>query len=66
MASAMLDKTYRPAEVEAKLYRAWEEGGGFGCAPDSNRRPFTIMMPPTVALFQGRPRFGLFRASTTL
>jgi len=42
----MLDKTYRPAEVEARQYQAWEEGGGFGCAPDSNRRPFTVMMPP--------------------
>ena len=42
----MLDKTYRPAEVEARQYQAWEEGGGFGCAPESNRRPFTVMMPP--------------------
>ncbi|MEM8588043.1 MAG: valine--tRNA ligase [Pseudomonadota bacterium] len=42
----MLDKTYRPAEVEARQYQAWEEGGDFACAPDSNRRPFTVMMPP--------------------
>ncbi|MEM7444903.1 MAG: valine--tRNA ligase [Pseudomonadota bacterium] len=42
----MLDKTYRPAEVEAKHYTSWEEGGAFGCSPDSNRRPFTVMMPP--------------------
>jgi valyl-tRNA synthetase len=43
---AMLDKTYRPQEVEPKHYRAWEEAGVFGANLDSNANPYTIMMPP--------------------
>ena len=31
----MLDKTYRPAEVEAKFYRIWEESGAFAAHPES-------------------------------
>ncbi len=42
----MLDKTYRPAEVEPKHYENWEGAGLFGAQPDSNARPYTIMMPP--------------------
>ncbi len=42
----MLDKTFRPAEVEAKHYAAWEASGAFAADPDSNARPYTIMMPP--------------------
>jgi len=42
----MLDKTYRPAEVEAKHYAEWERAGAFASAPRSNKQPFAIMMPP--------------------
>jgi valyl-tRNA synthetase len=42
----MLEKTFRPDEVEKKHYRAWEESGAFAAHEDSNRAPFTIMMPP--------------------
>jgi len=42
----MLDKTFSPAEVEAKHYKRWEETGAFAARPDSNQRPFTLMMPP--------------------
>src|SRR6266404_8687400 len=42
----MLDKTYNPAEVQAKFYRAWEASGAFECDPDSDAAPYTIMMPP--------------------
>ena len=42
----MLEKTFRPDEVEKKHYRAWEESGAFEAQEDSNRAPFTIMMPP--------------------
>ncbi len=42
----MLDKTYAPAEIEARLYAGWENAGSFACAPDSNAAPFTIMIPP--------------------
>jgi len=42
----MLEKTFNPAEVEAKHYARWEQGGYFACDPGSKAVPFTIMMPP--------------------
>ena len=42
----MLEKTFRPAEVEARHYALWEESGAFDCHADSNAEPFCIMMPP--------------------
>jgi len=42
----MLDKTFRPAEVEAKQYRRWEETGAFQAHVESNAAPYCIMMPP--------------------
>ncbi len=42
----MLDKTYRPAEVEPKHYATWEGAGHFGADEGSNAQPYTIMMPP--------------------
>ncbi|MBV9522664.1 MAG: valine--tRNA ligase, partial [Alphaproteobacteria bacterium] len=42
----MLDKSYRPAEVEAKFYDIWEKSGAFAAAPQSAAPPYTIMMPP--------------------
>ena len=42
----MLDKTYDPAEIEPRLYEGWEKGGAFACDPNSNARPYTIMIPP--------------------
>jgi valyl-tRNA synthetase len=42
----MLDKTYKPAEIEARHYRAWESAGAFASDAASNRVPYTIMMPP--------------------
>ncbi|SBV93555.1 valyl-tRNA synthetase [uncultured Alphaproteobacteria bacterium] len=42
----MLDKTYAPAEIEDRLYRQWEDSGVFGCDPDSDEKPFCIMIPP--------------------
>jgi hypothetical protein len=47
-----MEKTYQPAEVEARHYDRWEKSGAFGCAlsnPASGRdkaRPFTIVIPP--------------------
>src|SRR5690625_2847868 len=43
---AELDKTYRPAEVEAEQYQRWEESGLFACDPHSKAEPYVIMMPP--------------------
>jgi valyl-tRNA synthetase len=42
----MLDKTYRPAEVEPAIYQAWELSGAFACDPESPAQPYCIMMPP--------------------
>ncbi|CAA7617306.1 valyl-tRNA synthetase [Candidatus Terasakiella magnetica] len=42
----MLDKTYRPAEVEAKHYERWEGSGAFAAHTESDKAPYTIMMPP--------------------
>jgi valyl-tRNA synthetase len=42
----MLDKTYQPAAMEARRYALWERSGAFAADPDSERSPFTIMMPP--------------------
>jgi valyl-tRNA synthetase len=42
----MLDKTFRPAEVEARHYAAWEAKGAFAADTQSKAKPYTIMMPP--------------------
>ncbi len=42
----MLDKTYNPAEVEEALYAASEAAGDFAAHPGSDKKPYTIMMPP--------------------
>ncbi len=41
-----LDKTFRPAALQATIYAAWEESGGFAARPRSAARPFALMMPP--------------------
>src|SRR5436305_11571305 len=42
----MLDKTYRPAAIEARRYARWERSGAFAADPDSDKAPYAIMMPP--------------------
>jgi len=43
----MLEKTYRPGEVEQKQYHKWEESGAFAAGGShGNAQPYTIMMPP--------------------
>ena len=42
----MLDKTYMPAEMEARLYTQWEDGGYFKAGRKPNAKPFTIVIPP--------------------
>jgi valyl-tRNA synthetase len=44
----MLEKTYRPQEVEARLYQAWEQAGCFkaGAGARPGAVPFCIAMPP--------------------
>jgi valyl-tRNA synthetase len=42
----MLEKTFNPAEVEARHYARWEAEGAFAADTNSNAQPYTIMMPP--------------------
>src|SRR5213592_4809976 len=40
-----ISKTWSPAEIESRLYKAWEENGLFHSEPDE-REPYTIVIPP--------------------
>jgi valyl-tRNA synthetase len=42
----MLDKTFTPSEMEARLYEAWEKGGFFKPGWKPKAKPFTIVIPP--------------------
>ncbi|HNP36748.1 MAG TPA: valine--tRNA ligase [Woeseiaceae bacterium] len=39
-----MDKTYRPQDIEQRLYARWEKSGWF--APTGDGQPFCIMIPP--------------------
>ena len=45
-----MDKTYRPAEVEQRIYARWEEAGAFACGrtdeTGTEHRPYSIVIPP--------------------
>ena len=41
-----MPKTYDPSIVEDRLYRKWEESGYFHSAPNPNKKPYTIVIPP--------------------
>lgn len=42
----MLDKNYNFKDIEARFYKAWEEAGVFACDPASDKKSYTIMLPP--------------------
>ena len=44
----MLDKTYQPAEIEARIYTLWEQTGVFtaGRTDRQDAVPYTIVIPP--------------------
>src|ERR1043165_5228304 len=42
----MLDKTYDPRAIEARLYEIWETGGDFAAGQRPAARPYTIVIPP--------------------
>jgi valyl-tRNA synthetase len=42
----MLDKTYDPQEIEARLYPTWELSGAFKAHPESTKPPYCIVIPP--------------------
>ena len=41
-----LPKIYEPQEVEGKIYQAWLDAGCFKAAPNPDKKPFSIVMPP--------------------
>ncbi len=46
MGSKLLDKSYDPHPVEEKWYRYWMEGDFFKADPYSDRKPYSIVIPP--------------------
>jgi len=42
----MLDKTYQPAEVEARFDRLWQQAGHFAPSKNTNAQPYCIVIPP--------------------
>ena len=42
----MLETKYNHKEVEQNKYDIWKEKGYFKCDPNSNKDPFTIILPP--------------------
>ena len=42
----MLEKTYRPQEVEDRQYARWEAADAFAAQFDESKQPYTIMIPP--------------------
>ncbi len=44
----MIEKTYQPAEIDARIARAWEEAGAFraGRPERADAAPYTIVIPP--------------------
>ncbi|MFI3227192.1 MAG: valine--tRNA ligase [Clostridia bacterium] len=41
-----LEKQYDPKSIEEKLYKEWEEKGYFKASVDSEKEPYTIVIPP--------------------
>ncbi|MBQ6234572.1 MAG: class I tRNA ligase family protein, partial [Clostridia bacterium] len=41
-----MPKTYDPASVEHAWYEKWERNGYFHAAPNPEKQPFTIVIPP--------------------
>ena len=48
----LLAKQYQPQEFEAKIYQQWEEGGYFQADVQSDKKSFTISLPPPNATGQ--------------
>jgi len=46
MASKLLDKSYNPHQVEEKWYHHWEKRGYFRADEDSERKAYSIVIPP--------------------
>jgi len=41
-----MDKNFNPKQIETYWYKDWENSGYFKADPDSEKEPFSIMIPP--------------------
>ena len=41
-----LPKVYEPQQVEGRIYQMWMDNDCFKAAPDPDKKPFSIVMPP--------------------
>ena len=46
MTGADMATRFNPQEIEADIYKAWEEAGAFVAHREEGKKPFTIVMPP--------------------
>jgi len=42
----VLEKTFRPDEVESRHYERWESSGAFACGTPADGDPYSIVIPP--------------------
>src|SRR5215470_6039759 len=42
----MLEKTYDPGAIEARIYEAWEKSGAFKAGQRPDAKPYCIVIPP--------------------
>ena len=45
--SKELAKAYEPREVEDRIYDFWLQGGYFHAEVDPEKKPYTIVIPPS-------------------
>ena len=41
-----LEKNYSPKDIEDRIYRKWMDSNSFFADPNSDKKPYTIIMPP--------------------
>ena len=46
MSTSQLDKAYNPINIEDKWYQYWMDNNYFHSKPDSDKEPYTIVIPP--------------------
>lgn len=46
MHKSELEKTYDPSQFEDRIYKTWEENGYFKADANSDKEPFSIVIPP--------------------
>ena len=68
MSQAEIPKTYDPKAVEARIYEEWESSGAFEADPNSEKEPYSIVLPPpnvTGALHMGHALNGTIQDTLT-